>query len=128
MLIKKRLFLTLPIALFLIYLITLSFNRGMSSIFYINFDYFISPPVTKEKLNKAESLLETANQFSSRNPQYYQLSGVLKTWKSNEKMSVSNRKKLMSEASEDYIQSILLQADNPFFLVEFSTKQLLSGQ
>jgi len=111
---NKRLLLVLPLIFLLLFLIFHSFYRGMSSIFLMNFDYFITPPVLSENLNNAESILNTSNTFSRNNPLFYQHSGVIKTLKSNGNLTVFQRKELLNTASDDYIKSILLQADNPF--------------
>lgn len=114
MIVKKRLLLTLPLVLVLIFLILQSFNRGISSIFYINFRYFIAEPEANERLNKAESLLNTANDFSAHNPRYYLFKGSVKTLQANAQETALSKANLLTEASDSYIQSILLQADNPF--------------
>ena len=112
---KQRLFLALPLICLLIFLIIQSFNQGMSSIFYTNFSYFISAPVSNEKLKEAESLLEASNAYSAGNPHYYLLKGSVKSLQSYIAEQVDeNDTKPWNEVTEDYAQAVLLQADNPF--------------
>jgi len=124
---NKRLFLALPLILFLLLLIFQSFNRGISSIFFINFEYFTTSPVLKENLNNAKSILKTTNSFSANNPQFYQHSGVIKTLKSNVVSTVIERKNLLNTASDDYIQSLIYQPDNPFSWLNLAQNSFYLG-
>jgi hypothetical protein len=120
LILNKRLLVVTPLILLLMIIAYQAFNRGISDIYFTNVEYILRSPISSGNLQKAQQQLEIASTISVGNPKYYRLKGIVDSWKSNTSSDASNTEKLLTLAKNNYIQSLLLQPDNPYTWLNFA--------